>query len=146
MSTVDGLPMLPRALASLLPILALLLPMAQPSSSSADAAVVIQPDDPSFDSWLHLMAITSSPFSIQPKRFNGRGGHHHRNTTRKLTETSSAAAVARRRLDEPARKPRIIVVSQSGRGNFRTIQAAVDSIPLNNSQRVIIKIRPGIYR
>ncbi|CAK7340527.1 unnamed protein product [Dovyalis caffra] len=38
-----------------------------------------------------------------------------------------------------------IVVDQSGKGNFRTIQAAIDSIPTNNYQWIKVYINPGTY-
>lgn len=39
-----------------------------------------------------------------------------------------------------------IVVAADGSGNFKTIQQAIDSVPENNDGRVLIKIRPGVYR
>ncbi|OMP12117.1 Pectinesterase, catalytic [Corchorus olitorius] len=39
-----------------------------------------------------------------------------------------------------------ITVSQDGSGDFRTIKEAVNSIPLRNTRRVILMIKPGIYR
>ncbi|XP_077212785.1 putative pectinesterase 66 [Tasmannia lanceolata] len=38
-----------------------------------------------------------------------------------------------------------IVVDLNGRGNFKSIQAAIDSIPANNSQWIRIKVNSGIY-
>lgn len=42
--------------------------------------------------------------------------------------------------------PRTIVVDQLGRGNFLTVQAAVNSVPTGNTRRVIIQINAGTYR
>ena len=39
-----------------------------------------------------------------------------------------------------------INVSQNGTGDFRTIKEALNSIPLRNTRRVILVIKPGIYR
>jgi PelA/Pel-15E family pectate lyase len=39
-----------------------------------------------------------------------------------------------------------IVVAADGSGNFKTIQQALDSVPENNNGRVLIKIKPGLYR
>jgi PelA/Pel-15E family pectate lyase len=39
-----------------------------------------------------------------------------------------------------------IVVAADGTADFKTIQQAVDSVPENNNRRVVIKIRPGVYR
>ena len=39
----------------------------------------------------------------------------------------------------------IIVVAADGSGDFRTVQHAVDHVPDNNKQRVVIQIKPGVY-
>lgn len=39
-----------------------------------------------------------------------------------------------------------IVVAKDGSGNFKTVQAAVNSIPKNNKQRVNIYIKNGTYK
>lgn len=41
---------------------------------------------------------------------------------------------------------RTIYVDQSGKGNFRTIQSAIDSVPSNNNKWVCIYIKAGTYR
>ncbi|CAN4102630.1 unnamed protein product [Withania somnifera] len=41
---------------------------------------------------------------------------------------------------------RIIVVDQNGKGDSITVQGAVDKVPSQNLQRVIIYIHPGIHR
>lgn len=41
---------------------------------------------------------------------------------------------------------RTIVVDQSGKGNYKTVQQAINAVPDNNKRRVIIVIRPGVYR
>lgn len=38
------------------------------------------------------------------------------------------------------------IVSQDGTGNYRSIREAIGTIPLRNTRRVILEIRPGIYR
>lgn len=38
-----------------------------------------------------------------------------------------------------------IKVAKHGKGHFKTIQGAVDSVKLNNKERVCIKIAAGIY-
>src|SRR5262249_963209 len=40
---------------------------------------------------------------------------------------------------------RVIVVAKDGSGDFKTVQEAVDHVPDNNKQRVVIHIKPGIY-
>ncbi|HKV32836.1 MAG TPA: pectinesterase family protein, partial [Pyrinomonadaceae bacterium] len=39
-----------------------------------------------------------------------------------------------------------IVVAADGSGDFKTVQQAVGSIPENNTERVVIQIKPGVYR
>ncbi|KAJ7513452.1 hypothetical protein O6H91_23G000200 [Diphasiastrum complanatum] len=39
-----------------------------------------------------------------------------------------------------------MIVDQQGGGHFKTVQAAVDSVPVGNSQWVYIQINAGIYR
>ncbi|KAL2649488.1 hypothetical protein R1flu_017616 [Riccia fluitans] len=41
--------------------------------------------------------------------------------------------------------PREIIVSQHAGGHCRTVQEAIDFVPLNNTQRVIIRIGSGVY-
>jgi pectinesterase len=38
-----------------------------------------------------------------------------------------------------------IIVSQDGKGNYKTVQAALDAIPRNNKKPVTIYIRQGVY-
>ncbi|ASW54456.1 pectinesterase family protein [Plantactinospora sp. KBS50] len=37
-------------------------------------------------------------------------------------------------------------VAADGTGTYRTVQAAIDAVPANNTQRVVITIKPGTYR
>jgi PelA/Pel-15E family pectate lyase len=39
-----------------------------------------------------------------------------------------------------------IVVAADGSGDFKTVQQAVDHVPDNNTQRIVIRIKPGVYR
>ncbi|MBN1865930.1 pectin esterase [Candidatus Sumerlaeota bacterium] len=41
---------------------------------------------------------------------------------------------------------RTIVVAADGSGDFETVQAAIDSVPTDNAERVTIEIRPGTYK
>ncbi|XP_059627056.1 pectinesterase 1-like [Cornus florida] len=41
--------------------------------------------------------------------------------------------------------PKVITVRKDGRGNFKTVSDAINSIPSQNTQRVIVSIGPGIY-
>lgn len=40
----------------------------------------------------------------------------------------------------------IISVSQHGNANYRTVQEAIDAIPLGNKRRTVIRVSPGIYK
>ncbi|CAL9500844.1 hypothetical protein SUDANB176_03439 [Streptomyces sp. enrichment culture] len=39
-----------------------------------------------------------------------------------------------------------LTVAKDGTGQYRTVQAAVNSVPANNASRVVISIKPGTYR
>lgn len=39
-----------------------------------------------------------------------------------------------------------ITVCQNGTGDFKTIREAINSIPPYNTRRVILEIKPGVYR
>jgi pectin methylesterase-like acyl-CoA thioesterase len=39
-----------------------------------------------------------------------------------------------------------VVVAQDGSGDYTTVQAAVDAVPVDNTQRYTIRIRPGTYK
>lgn len=41
---------------------------------------------------------------------------------------------------------RVICVAQDGSGDFKTVQEAIDSVPLGNQWRVVIRVSPGVYR
>jgi pectinesterase len=41
---------------------------------------------------------------------------------------------------------RMITVAADGSGQFTSVQAAVDSVPVNNPERVVIHIKPGTYK
>ncbi|XP_059440036.1 probable pectinesterase 53 isoform X1 [Corylus avellana] len=65
-----------------------------------------------------------------------------------IVETTSA--VGRNVLDVKLRLAEInkviVSVCQNGTGDFMTIREALNTIPLNNTRRVILMIKPGIYR
>ncbi|GAA0691853.1 hypothetical protein GCM10010193_53010 [Kitasatospora atroaurantiaca] len=39
-----------------------------------------------------------------------------------------------------------LTVAGDGSGQYRTVQAAVDAVPANNTSRVVISVKPGTYR
>jgi len=62
--------------------------------------------------------------------------------------TASLATIRSPRAGSPAENhPTIqVIVSGDGRGDFRTIQQAIDHAPAEGDARLVIAIRPGIYR
>jgi pectinesterase len=38
------------------------------------------------------------------------------------------------------------VVAADGSGDFQTLQEAIDAVPINNQKRVVILIKPGVYK
>lgn len=40
----------------------------------------------------------------------------------------------------------VITVAKDGTGDYRTVQEAIDAIPLCNTRRTVIRIPPGIYK
>ncbi|QNP71867.1 pectate lyase [Streptomyces roseirectus] len=45
-----------------------------------------------------------------------------------------------------AAKATTLTVAQDGSGQYRTVQAAVNAVPVNNPSRVVISVKPGTYR
>jgi len=45
-----------------------------------------------------------------------------------------------------AQHPADLTVAADGSGDFKTVQAAVDKVPENNTKRFVIAIKPGIYK
>jgi pectinesterase len=45
-----------------------------------------------------------------------------------------------------AQAPKKIIVAQDGSGNYKTVQAAIDAVPLNNKTPVTIYIKNGVYK
>ncbi|MCI2253092.1 pectinesterase family protein [Domibacillus sp. PGB-M46] len=48
--------------------------------------------------------------------------------------------------EQAAEAAQVIQVAKDGTGDFDTIQGAVDSIPADNSKRVVISIKDGLYK
>ncbi|PIN15237.1 Pectinesterase [Handroanthus impetiginosus] len=40
----------------------------------------------------------------------------------------------------------LIEVDQTGHGDYRTIQDAIDAVPSNNSDHIFILVKPGVYK
>ena len=60
--------------------------------------------------------------------------------------TQRASPKARAVSASSADGPRKLTVARDGTGDYRTVQAALDAIPLHNSSKVIIYIKKGLYR
>lgn len=39
-----------------------------------------------------------------------------------------------------------VTVSQDGTGDYRTVQEAIDAVPLSNKCRTVIRVAPGVYK
>ncbi|KAH7428014.1 hypothetical protein KP509_10G071400 [Ceratopteris richardii] len=91
-------------------------------------------DDSPSDYWLNEMQKTSSSEDVQPAQFNA-----NHDPGRKNLEIDTGANAA-------SSKPTTIVVAKDGSGQFTTVQAAVNSVPKGNKNRIIISIKPGIYK
>src|SRR5437762_1560349 len=39
-----------------------------------------------------------------------------------------------------------LTVAIDGSGDFKTVQAAIDAVPKENSERIIVHIKPGTYK
>lgn len=46
----------------------------------------------------------------------------------------------------PESPARTLVVAQDGSGQFTTVQAAVDAVPEGNTERIVLQIKPGVYK
>lgn len=114
-------------------------------------AIASAQDD--MDSWLQFMADTSSdyeseittdtvPAAVDSSPYSGSmtagERHHHKDKT----GASIGMFVKFPKPKGPAKK---ITVSKSGKDDFTTINAALDSIAEHNKFRTIIHIRAGVY-
>ncbi|WP_416976233.1 pectinesterase family protein [Streptomyces sp. T028] len=64
---------------------------------------------------------------------SGTGPRSSLGTTSSTGTTTSAAATT-------------LTVAADGTGQYRTVQAAVNAVPANNTSRVVISVKPGTYR
>ncbi|XP_068661101.1 probable pectinesterase 53 [Aristolochia californica] len=75
--------------------------------------------------------------------------YHRKNTleTRAIAKRSNGGRSTRDPKQMKSEESKVrITVSQDGSGNFTSVRAALDSIPKNNSRRVVVEIKPGFYR
>ena len=99
-------------------------------------------DRTSMYAWLDHVAKTSSPPGNQPRAYNTPeldsiepGLRRSSNNQVDVGSVSSILSTAK-----------TIVVAKDGSGRFRTVQAAVNSIPSSNSKRIYIHIKAGVYK
>ena len=59
------------------------------------------------------------------------------------TAAVTPAATAGRTKDDAAA---MVTVAADGSGNYRTVQAALDAVPVNNTKEITIYIKKGVYR
>ncbi|OIW12461.1 hypothetical protein TanjilG_04210 [Lupinus angustifolius] len=45
-----------------------------------------------------------------------------------------------------AASPSVLTVSQDGTGHYKTVQEAINAVPLGNTRRTIIRVSPGTYK
>ncbi|KAJ8620128.1 hypothetical protein MRB53_028657 [Persea americana] len=45
----------------------------------------------------------------------------------------------------PSLPPRVLTVAKDEKGEFSTVQDAIDAVPLSNTRRTIIRVSPGVY-
>lgn len=71
-------------------------------------------------------------------------------TRRSALALTATAALAPTALAFPAQasplRGAVIFVAQDGSGDVTSVQAAVDAVPVGNTRRVVVLIRPGTYR
>ena len=92
--------------------------------------------------WLERVAMTSSPPGYQPRAYNTP----QLDSIEPGLRTSSDNQVDVNTLSSIPSTAKTIVVAKDGSGRFRTVQAAVNSIPSSNSKRVYIYIKAGVYK
>jgi pectin methylesterase-like acyl-CoA thioesterase len=103
------------------------------------------------DDWIDRVANTSSPAEVQPQEYNTKGFWVHHGSQGHGRGDLEVADLSARHSSFAASSsssstPKTIVVAKDGSGSFKTVQAAVNSIPKSNSQRVVIQIKAGIYK
>ncbi|KAH7282766.1 hypothetical protein KP509_35G046900 [Ceratopteris richardii] len=142
-------------------IMMLVLPSAYSEMMSSLSSAVVNNDD-DFGNWLnHIDAtcpVDPDEDSDNDDHLPGRPASYDDHVVSKeAKERSKEKTQARdggRRLGEskPSRKRTItrgrpmIVVAKDGSGDVKTIQAAIDLVPQENKQRIIIYVKKGIYR
>jgi hypothetical protein len=156
-------------LAMMLQLLVALSANVVASSQAEDAASEIAANNDQFTQWLQAMAETSdsddeATDSSNDNNFSNlaaTSGHartdnkaHKRSkhSARSSGSHSSKGSKTKENYDSigvlppPTGKPVKITVSKHGKGDYKTINEALDSIKPNANHRTIIKIKAGVYK
>ena len=117
-------------------------------------------DDIDFDTWLNDMAATSdddsdvasAPPALDADAVTGvwKGG-----ASELLSQTKDGALKNKHPvwngdsigvLPKPTGKPKKVVVSKDGKGDYTTINEAIAAMPYQTTYRTIIHIKAGVYK
>lgn len=91
--------------------------------------------------------LTSLLFHAAPLQVSGkRHHHHHRKLVSAPAEPPATNCTSHGHHWIGPVGNRTITVSINGSADFRSVQAAIDSVEVNNRVNVTIKIGPGIYK
>ncbi|GAB4830618.1 hypothetical protein Ancab_020384 [Ancistrocladus abbreviatus] len=72
--------------------------------------------------------------------------NHQRRTLLGESKKNTSTHVVDDKLWNAERNQIMVSVNQNGSGDYRTIRDALNSIPLHNTRRVLLDIKPGVYR
>jgi hypothetical protein len=157
-------------LAMMLQLLVALSANVVASSQAEDAASEIAANNDQFTQWLQSMAETSdsddeaTDSGNNDKNFSNlaaSSGHartdkkapkRSKHSARSSSSHSSKGSKTKENYDSigvlppPTGKPVKITVSKHGKGNYKTINEALNSIKPNAKHRTIIKIKAGVYK
>jgi hypothetical protein len=139
------------------------------SSQAEDAASEIAANNDQFTQWLQAMAETSDSdneatdssndnnfsnlaASSGHARTDNKAHKRSKHSARSSGSHSSKGSKTKENYDSigvlppPTGKPVKITVSKHGKGDYKTINEALDSIKPNANHRTIIKIKAGVYK
>jgi len=89
----------------------------------------------------NLVNAESSSLPHDQDNAQDQSSHYHYNHFKPNT-----AVIDGPLLTEKLKAKNTIIVDINGNGQFKSVQAAIDSVPDGNSEWVIIHVRKGIYR
>jgi len=133
-----------------LPLVALLVTMTAASASSIPNSDKSS-SDTDFNQWLQYMAETSddddasTPFT-QPWSGEGSGLTASQDKDGSLTKIPKVNRDSIGVLPKPTGKAKKVVVAKNGKGDYTTINDAINDIPDHAKYRTIIHIKAGVYK